>query len=732
MNPLVGFFLITIIGPFRPLKEVREMQRDHFQPQYVHPSIKSENPWNWNLFNLPGGEILGTFSHPNAPNLAFALSFRDVWRTTDGGTNWELSLENCMPLGGLMSTPTRGIVIDESGTVWITLNGGSDWAEVLYTNDFQTASFEVTDTIIYLVDSTPPRLWRSTNSGLSWQIIGTFSNLYAVDQIAHIPSAPNVFWLLGHTVPDDTLTYIYYSSASAFVDTIPADEVLDFQPNPYNPNHTLIATSNGMYQALSPTGPWTMLNEPLVFGLYQPVDIEFTGNDSIVVSSYLNPGIFKGQRQYNVWLFSYVESREIGTYVSSGGPTTFYAGCMGKGVYKSTDDGSSWTIQRNNLYAHTIISPGCVSYPYLDTSFYYIGLGGIIYRFKNSGSAYDTLKNFLLMGSAIESAPTSPNFLVASCIDIQISGTTFSMGTIFTSNDGGINWTKVDSNYLPTDFLITSNPNIIIGLCDTFLIRSTTGGTNFTPIFAQPTSLGNLVGLDTIFVETDDNVFVSYDQGANWQLLFADPGDGTNEISYDNTQKILYLTDIPIYRYNLQTVILDSVTFNGYANYMTNVAPNGKLYFLYQGADTIYIARSFDTGNTIEQEPFPISHLFGGLVASNSALYYYEGGRRFWVNTDITHKIEEVHNGKQLSLISMPTVIRKGTNLTIKFTRSQGQNYPLKFYDVSGRVAKTITHQNFVSGSGAIEFSTEEFESGVYFLIIDSPQNRIAKKLIIY
>ncbi|MGB9721071.1 MAG: T9SS type A sorting domain-containing protein [bacterium] len=726
------FFLLISISATSPLKEIKDLQKSYFRPEYVNMKTTNLNPWNWNLCNIPGGEILGTFSNPNAPNLAFAISFRDVWRTTDGGANWQLSLENCMPQDGLLSTPTRGIVVDGGGTVWITLNGGNDWAEVLYTNNFQTASFEVADTVIYLVDSIPPRLWRSINSGLSWQVIGTFNNLYSIDQIAHLKSNPDVFWLTGHAQPNDTLTYIYFSPSASFVDTIIADEVMDFQPNPYNPNFSLIATSSGIYQATSATGPWTRINEPYTFGLFQPADIEFTGNDTIVVSSFFNPGIFRGVRQYGIWLFSYVESREIATLISPAGSGTFYAGSLGKGVFKSTNNGLSWTVERNNLYAHTMLSSGAASYPSQDTVFYAIGLGGTVYRIKNNGTSYDTLKNFLLMGSAVESAPTNPNFIIVSCVDAQVSGTTFSMGTIFTSSDGGANWTKVDSTYMPADFLITSNPNIIIGLCDTFLIRSTTGGTNFTPVFAKPAHLSNLAGLDTIFVATDDSVFVSFNQGATWQFLTIDPGTETNEISYDNNQKILYLTDVPIYRYHLLTGVLDSINLSGYYNYATDVAPNGNLYFLYQGTDTVYIARSFNTGNTIEQEPFPIPHFLGGLLASNSAVYYYEGGRRFWVSTDITHKIDENKNIVNNQIFYVPGLVRKGSTAKIIFEITQKDNYSLKLYDISGRLVRKIYENVIGPGIHTIDFSTRGLTSGVYFVSLKNRSKQNVKKILIF
>ncbi len=731
MNLISILFIISAIIP-SPFKKIWTLQNEYYNPHYLNEKTETFNPWTWNLCNITGGEILGTFSNPNAQNLAFAISFRDVWRTTDGGANWSLSLENCMPRGGILSTPSRGIVIDAGGVVWITINGGNDWAEVLSTNNFQTASFDIADTVIYLIDSTPPRLWRSTNSGLSWQIIGTFSNLYSVDCIAHLKNNPGVFWITGHTIPGDTLSYIYFSGSGTFVDTIPAGEITDIQPNPYNPNFTLISTDNGIYQSTSPTGPWTRLNEPFAFGLFQAVDIEFTGNDTIIVSSFINPGIFRGVRQFGIWFFSNVESREIATFISSAGTGIFYAGSLGKGVYKSTNKGLSWTVQRNNLYAHTLISPGAASYPSVDSVFYYIGLGGTIYRIRNYGTSYDTLRNFLLFGSAIESAPTNPNFLIASCIDMQISGTAFSMGTIFTSSDGGANWTKVDSNYLPTDFLITSNPGIIIGLCDTFLIRSTTNGTNFTPVFAKSSSLSNLAGCDTIFVATDDSVFVSYNRGATWQFLTIDPGQQTNEISYDNNQKILYLTDVPIYRYNLLTGIIDSITFNGYDNYVTDVAPNGSLYFLYQGADSVYIARSFNSGNTIEQEVFPIPHFFGGLLACNNGLFYYEGGRRFWVSTDITHEVYENRIKEHLSTFFAPTLVKKNSQVKIVFENNRAQECAIKLYDASGCLVKNIYRAISEPGVHTVEFSTKGLNSGVYFVMMESKKDQRTRKLIIY
>jgi photosystem II stability/assembly factor-like uncharacterized protein len=724
MNILILYLLGTTIIP-SPIRVIKDWQRAHLNQYHIKSDAKFLNPWNWNFTGPEGGEILWVIANPNAPNLALALSATDVWRTTDGGASWSLCFENCMPQAGVMCTQSRGIIIDGNGTVWATLNGGADWAEVLYTNSFQCGSFDVSDTVIYLVDSLPPRLLRSTNSGLSWQVVQTFNQLDYVDIVVHLKGSPTTFYLIGHKMPDDTLAYIYYSPSGNFIDTILAGEITDFQVSPYNPNMILIATDAGIYQATSASGPWTRMNEPYAFGLFQAVDIEFTGNDSIIVSSYFQPGIFTGRRQFGVWLFNRVESREIGTFIAPAGASTFYCGSIGKGVFKSINNGTSWQVMRHNLYAHTLISPGNAS-DINNTTAYFIGLGGTPYRTQNWGGVWDTLNvNFLLMGSAIELAPTNPNFLIVSAIDLQLAGMTPSIGTIFRSTDNGQNWEKVDSTYLVNDFLITSDPNVVIGVSDNVIIRSTAGGNNFTEIFETQSSLLNLVGLDTIFVATYDSTFVSYDRGANWAGLI----DRGGELAYDNTRKILYIGGEQLYRYNLNTSTFDSLP---YYPITVSVSPNGNLYFLhYVSPDVVLVARSFDGGNTIEQETFPISiYWSGGLRAGNAGVFYYQPARGFWCSNDITQMIGEEAKIGNLLKLTMQTLIRKGTNLKIEFC---GKHKPSVFvYDACGRIADIPYQIEKEYDRYFIQFKTEDLSNGVYFLILNDGRENYRKKIVIY
>jgi len=733
-----SFIVVLLVGGLtisNPLKRIQEKQKEWFVPGFSSQNIHYFSPWTWTFRGPTGGEFINVLSHPNATNFALALSMADVWRTTNGGANWQLSFENCFPQNGVMSTPARGILIDGGGTVWITLDAGTNWANVLTTNGFQAGSFEVLDTVIYLVDSLPPRVLRSVNGGLSWQIMGTINSLYSVDQIAHIRGAPSWIWLTGHIQGDDTLTYILNSQDGGvtwtFIDTIIASEALDFQESPVNIWHTLISTDRGIYQATAGLGPWSLLNEPFAFGLYQSADIEFTGNDSIVVSSFFNQGIFRGRRSFGVWVFTQVENREIGTYMNFGGSTTLYCGSIGLGVFKSTNDGASWTIEKNGLYAHTIFSSGAATFS--DSTFYFIGFGGTPYKTDNWGATWDSLpKNFLVFGSAIEVAPTNPNFLIASALDIQVVGATPRFLTIFRSTNGGTNWSEIDSTYMPNDFLITSDPNVIIGAVDTFLIRSTAGGNNFVPILEKASSFSNLEGCDTIFVAKYDSTFVSYNRGATWQGLIP---FGGGELAYDNTRKLLFINNgSELLRYNLLSSVLDTLqqTFPITAS----VSPNGNLYFIYfPFGDTVpLIARSFDGGNTIEEEFFTIPiPLGGGLGAADNGAFFYQLIRGFWVSNDITYQIAETNTPQLINTaIFAPTIVRKGEIQKISLAVNCKENLSLILYDITGRAVKNIFNGGIEAGIHAFNFSTREISSGVYFILLSTKQRTLTVKQIIY
>ncbi len=628
-----------------------------------------------------------------------------------------------------MLTPTTGIVVDGDDEVLITSDAGQNWSQVLNCHNFHTATFDVIDTVIYVVDSFPLRVWQSTNSGLTWQLKGMVNSAYLdnADVIAHIPEEPNWLWLIGHRGTNDTIAYILnsqdYGATWTFIDTIIADDITDFQQDPWHRGHTMLCTDYGIYQASSRTGPWTLMTEAFIDGIYKPVDIEFIGNDTILVSSILNPGIFIGVYNSGVWNFNRVENREVCSKMSCGGTNTFYCGSLGQGVFKSTDNGQSWNIQKNNLYAQALISRGAAS-QIPDSTLYFIDFGGNVYRTSDWGVNWTALQNFLSYGYAVETAPFDPNFVIVSALNIAVVGTTMTHYTIYTSTDAGASWNPVDSTYNASDFAVCSNPNIIVGIVDTFLIRSDSGGRNFTPVLENAHSFINLAGIDTLFVTTYESTYVSTDQGVTWSPLLGYGG----EVAYDNTRQLLYIAGDNLYRYDLKSGILDSLRYNAVS---VSVSPNGNLYFLGK-TDTLRIVRSFDGGNTVRDEIFPVQFSMGGLIAGDDGVFCYRAFRGFWVSNDVSGIMDYQKDLPGGRTFFAPTIIRRGTALKLYFEIDKPLDLRLDLYDVSGRLVKEIFRGKIEPGRHTIEYATRDLSCGIYFLSIDNTSGVQVLKQVIY
>jgi len=730
MNLLCLLLIISGFTYVNPLARLYELQDQYRPSHYLQRDHRYFNPWTWTFTGPEGGDITAALCHPAAGNTVMALSMGDVWRSIDAGSSWSVCLENCLPQAGVLYAANKALVVDAAGQVWVTMNNGGSWTQTLVLNNYLAGSFETPDSVIFLCDSTPPRVRRSTNGGLSWQIVGEIANLEDVDQIAFIPGSASYLWVAGREPGNDSTTLILNSQDGGVnwtaVDTLSCTEVLDFQVDPANFFHTILATDNGLYRSTSGTGPWNQMFEPFLYGLYQPFDVEFKGVDTILVSSALQPGIFRGVRLMNVWSFSRIENREIGTYLSAGPSQTWYSGCLGYGVFRSTNDGATWTIANNDLCAQTVISTGGGS-AIPAATFYFMDFSGIMYQTTDWGLSWNALsRNLLLMGSGIEVAPTNPNVLFASAMDIQISGTTPRFLTIFRSIDAGVSWVEVDSTYLPQDFLITADPNIVLGQCDTFLIRSATLGGNFTPVLVKAQSLTNLAGYDTVFAATGDSTFVSYDRGATWTGLLGVGGSG---LAWDQTRKILYIAGGPAYRYTMSPPHLDTVAIYALA---ASVSPNGNLYYLFV-TDTVKVARSFNGGVSVDSEAFSVPMaLPGGMSAGNAGVFYYQPFRGMWISLDIAQPVLE---GGSVTLPDARPCVgwaadRRG-RINIRYSLPVPGAISITVYDLSGRkyLQRTLCPND---GGDRYELDVAGLSPGVYFIRIHSSQPTVFGKFVIW
>lgn len=201
--------------------------------------------------------------------------------------------------------------------------------------------------------------------------------------------------------------------------------------------------------------------------------------------------------------------------------STVYAGTDGSGLFKSTDDGQTWTALTNGLSATSSVWILAVNPQQSATV--YAATGGGVYKTTNSGQSWTAknvgLTNLNIYSFALDSL--SPNTLYA--------GT--SSSGVFKSTDGGQNWVaKITGLSNLSVYGLAVHPqtdNIVYaGTNGGGCFKSTNGGTNWTPKTTGLTDWDILyIVLDpqspaTIYAGTaGGGVFRSTNNGDNWASL---------------------------------------------------------------------------------------------------------------------------------------------------------------------------------------------------------------------
>ena len=396
---------------------------------------------NWSLLGFLNSGVESIRS--NGTTL-YLVSQQILFASTNEGTSWlPISQGVSNGIRGFTHAGANSIVAYNDVNFLLTTDGGLTWTTSANPAGSVTSIF-VTGTV-YLAGSNTG-IYRSIDSGLNWQKVSTVSGRFFIDFNGKLICGAHFGF---YQSTDNGSSWVKTSDISGTFWDLTKTSTKIFAAAS---NLGIISSSNGIDWAISGKG----LASPPAGNLIVTGGKWFSSSKGIFYSS--NGGQNWTNRGFSS---SFVQSMIIQSGIS-------YAAVSGEGVYKSTDDGITWTLTNNgllNLQTNSICSDGINVFVATNSGVYVSlnqggswsfsgfsgtlvsklsSLGGVIfattsngrsttgfYKSTNSGTSWQAIVG--LPDVAVEKIAVSPNAIYA----VINNG-------IFFSNDNGSSWKETN------------------------------------------------------------------------------------------------------------------------------------------------------------------------------------------------------------------------------------------------------------------------------------------------
>jgi photosystem II stability/assembly factor-like uncharacterized protein len=712
--------------------------------------------WTTSTDNLPVLGVSDIAVHPTNPNILYiATGDGDlgslsgltggadgdtksigILKSLDGGATWSTtglnwSVTNHKLIRRLLINPSNPqiLIAAASDGIWRTTDGGTTWsnAQLGYFMDLEYKPGDPTIVYASTFDfSGNAKIYRSTNSGLSWSLITSLANVIRIN-LAVTPNAPSLVDALCANTSSG-LAGLWYSSNSgaSFSQYFASNDTNNLLDGSYN------ASGNGgqghydLAYAINPTNyndfwlggvnTWNSTNG----GLNWNIKTMWTGNTSI------NPN--------NIPVV-HADKHFIAFHPLV--PGTMFE-CNDGGLYKTTNNGSTWIDLTNGMQISQMYRIGVSQSQQsqgvicglqdngtkLNTnSWQDLPTGGdgmecILDGSTNTAYAsiqYGTFSR--LDSSTITNISSNIPFLaseqgdsnrawVTPLIMSPTNTSTLYAGykRVYKTTNKGDTWTAIsgvlDSNNENIRFMAIapSNPNTIYAATLKKLYSTTNGGTSWNLILDSGTiqNYANLSGL-AVDPTNPDKVFITVSGYTAGDKVYMKPGIGQNWINYSGS-----LPNIPV----------NCIVYQ-----------NGSNEGLYIGTD---IGVFYTDGSMNDWIPYQTG--LPNVVVTDLEISYYDNklwagtfGRGLWktdLYTTLSINDEELYN--QIIISPNPN------NGLLTINVPVGKIYSLIVYDALGK--KVYEEDSINIEQKSIDLTKEN--SGLYLLNITIDGKLFSKKII--
>ncbi len=418
--------------------------------------------------------------------------------------------------------------------------------------------------------------------------------------------------------------------------------------------------------------------------------------------------------------------------------TTLFAGDWVNGVFRSTDNGANWT-QVNSGMSDTYISDLLVVG---STLFAGTGDGGKMFRSQNDGTNWEQITNGLSFYDGTTLTASGGNIYLGDneCV-------------IFHSTNNGSNWTQISTGvtgaYISS--LVVSGSNLFAG-SGRGVFLSTNNGTNWTQINngLTDTSVSTLVlsGTD-FFAGTQGGVFHSTNNGANWTQVNGGLIDtNINALAFSGIHLFAGTDTSGVFRGLLSALPVELTTFvatakqNGVElHWRTATEVNNYGFEIEksrilnsearsQKSEEVWNKVGFIEGNGTTNAPKEYSFSDENLSAGNYSyrLKQIDRDGKFEYSQSVEVTIGQTPKEFELSQ-NYPNPFNPFT--VISYQLPVKSHVSLKVYDAIGREVSALVNEMKDAGSYAIQFDASKLSGGVYFYTLRSGNNIQTKKLLL-
>jgi photosystem II stability/assembly factor-like uncharacterized protein len=682
---------------------------------------------------------------PNAGGGSLAYDGFGIYKTTDGGNNWQhLGLENIGSVGKIEVAPTNPDIAlvaamgdlfgkNPARGIFRTTNGGTDWEQVLFVSDstgfIDLAMHPTNSNIIFAAawerirrpdyrrySGASSGIYRTTDGGDTWELLTNGLPSLPDEKgrigLAISPSDPNyVYAYIVHE--DGNLTGIFQSTDGGNSwNEVNKNGIGEpgfmwwfgkMYVHPESPKSLIVLSLKVHYIENIGTDPvwetrfeWAHVDQHSIFIHPQNPDLFLAGNDGGIYLSenrgltyqkldglpitqfyrtsmdFQNPEQVYGGAQDNGTMRTLTGDQDDFEFILGGDgffplidpedSDKIYAESQYGNLRKSTNGGNSFVSATNGFEPERVNWNTPVIFDPNNADVLYMG-GNRMYKSTNNANFWNPISDDLTDGGG------NGNLAFGTITTISVSP--FDSETIMVGTDDGNVWMTENGG---TDW-----NNISDGLPKFWI----------TQVALDPTELG--VAYVTIsgfrFYDDAAHVFKTTDSGNSWEPISGElPNIPVNDIIINPTNHDLYIaTDIGVFK---------SINDGGSWNILGIGLPNVVI------TDLSY------------HEP---THTLLAATYGRS-LYSVE------VDTDVANENLVKEN---FNISTFPNPFFEECNIT--FTNEKAQDFNINIIDVKGQIIENVAAQKLTKGNHQFSFGKKEWPAGIYFLQLKNGNGDLIK-----